>query len=132
MIVHFIFYVKDQQLSTLFYTSVLNAAPVLNVPGMTEFQLTESTILGLMPEAGIKRLLAERLPDPSAGRGIPRAELYLRVPDAPLYHARALAAGALELSSALPRDWGETVSYCLDPDGHVIAFARAQAPETDC
>lgn len=127
MIAHFIFYVKDQKLSTLFYTSVLNVAPVLNVPGMTEFQLSETSKLGLMPEAGIKRLLSERLPDPGAGQGIPRAELYLRVPDAPQYHARALAAGALELSSALPRDWGETVSYCLDPDGHVIAFADARS-----
>lgn len=122
---HFIFYVKSQELSTLFYTSVLHAAPILNVPGMTEFRLSESSVLGLMPEAAIKRLLPERLPDPCAAQGIPRAELYLRVPNAPQYHARALAAGAWELSPPLQRDWGDTVSYCLDPDGHVVAFADA-------
>ncbi|MFN8657380.1 MAG: VOC family protein [Candidatus Obscuribacterales bacterium] len=125
MIAHFILYVRDQELSTLFYSSVLNIEPILNVPGMTEFQLSDTSILGLMPEAGIKRLLSERLPDPGAGHGIPRAELYLRISDAPQYHLRALAAGALELSPALARDWGDTVSYCLDPDGHVIAFAEA-------
>ncbi|MFN8657441.1 MAG: VOC family protein [Candidatus Obscuribacterales bacterium] len=125
MIAHFILYIRNQELSTLFYASVLNAQPSLDVPGMTEFQLSDTSILGLMPEAGIKRLLSERLPDPAAGYGIPRAELYLRVPDAPQYHARALAAGALELSPPLQRDWGDTVSYCLDPDGHVVAFADA-------
>ena len=43
---------------------ILYVAPVLNVPGMTEFRLNEETVLGLMPSAGIKRLLGDKLPDP--------------------------------------------------------------------
>src|ERR1043166_4501095 len=75
--VHFIFYVADQKRSAAFYSRVLDLPPELDVPGMTEFRLGEGAILGLMPAAGIKRLLGERLPDPNAAAGIPRAELYL-------------------------------------------------------
>lgn len=42
-------------------------------------------------------------------------------------HARALAAGATELSPPAPRDWGHEASYLRDPDGHVLAFARLMA-----
>ena len=55
---------------------------------------------------------------------IPPAMHTLRVPDAEAAHARALAAGARELSAPAPRGWGERVGYCQDPDGHVLAFAQ--------
>jgi uncharacterized glyoxalase superfamily protein PhnB len=91
---------------------------------MTEFELHEGCVLGLMPEAGIKRLLGERLPDPARAHGVPRAELYLTVGDPAAWLARAVAAGAVELSAVAARDWGDEAGYCLDPDGHVLAFAR--------
>ena len=120
---HLILYVKDQSRSRAFYVRVLDREPTLDVPGMTEFALGEDAILGLMPEAGIRRLLGDRLPDPAGARGVPRVELYLRVPTPAAFHGRALAAGATELSPLLARDWGAMVAYCLDPDGHVLAFA---------
>jgi uncharacterized glyoxalase superfamily protein PhnB len=49
--------------------------------------------------------------------------LYLLVDSPAEHHRRALKAGAVELSPPLPRDWGDVASYCLDPDGHVLAFA---------
>lgn len=52
---HFILYVRDQARSTQFYRAVLDAAPLLEVPGMTELQLSGGAVLGLMPEAGIVR-----------------------------------------------------------------------------
>jgi uncharacterized protein len=122
--IHLILYVNDQAHSADFYARVLACAPSLNVPGMTEFTLSANCVLGLMPEAGIKRLLGERMPDPAQAAGIPRAELYLRVADAPAYHQRALDAGAVELSGLADRDWGDRVAYSLDPDGHVLAFAE--------
>jgi catechol 2,3-dioxygenase-like lactoylglutathione lyase family enzyme len=125
---HLIFYVQDQEASKNFYRSVLGVEPSLHVPGMTEFRLTDSCILGLMPNSGIKRLLGEALPDPSLGAGIPRAELYLCVSDAPAYHQAALANGATELSGLKARDWGDSVAYSLDPDGHVLAFAQRPVP----
>lgn len=91
---------------------------------MTEFQLGDSSVLGLMPETGIKRLLGDSLPDPTAAHGIPRAELYLYVENPAASHDRALAAGARELSALAPRNWGDEAAYCLDADGHVLAFAR--------
>ena len=121
---HFILYVADQRSATAFYTAVLAREPRLDVPGMTEFDLGSGAVLGLMPEAGIRRLLGERLPDPVAARGIPRAELYLLVDDPDSHMQRALAAGATELSALGPRDWGHIAGYCLDLDSHVIAFAR--------
>lgn len=120
---HFILYVADQATSTNFYRQVLGNEPRLNVPGMTEFDLGGDAVLGIMPEAGIKRLLGERLPDPAAANGTPRSELYLVVEDALEYHSRALAAGAKELDPVKLRNWGDRVGYSLDADGHVLAFA---------
>ncbi len=119
----FILYVADQKKSCAFYSSVLACQPDLDVPGMTEFKLTDGCILGLMPEAGIRRLLGETLPDPAKAQGIPRAEVYLTVDGPDEYHQRALTNGARELSALAPRNWGDDVAYSLDPDGHVLCFA---------
>ncbi len=120
---HFILYVQNQDASCRFYKHVLSCEPSLHVPGMTQFELPGGSTLGLMPERGIQRLLGAALPDPAAGRGVPRAELYLIVKDPDAYHQRALVAGAKELSKLAPRDWGDEVVYSLDLDSHVLAFA---------
>jgi catechol 2,3-dioxygenase-like lactoylglutathione lyase family enzyme len=122
---HFILYVKDQNASTAFYSKVFQQQPHLDVPGMTEFKLFSNTVLGLMPESGIVRLLGKKLPDPSAAWGIPRSELYLLVDDPLSYHQRALGAGAENVSDLAIRDWGHVAAYCLDQDGHVLVFAKA-------
>ncbi len=118
-----ILYVDDQQRSTLFYTTVLQQAPRLIAPGMTEFELTNGAVLGLMPKTGIVRLLGETLPTGTQPSGLLRAELYLLVDDPQAYFQRALQAGAQHLSDLAQRDWGDVAAYCLDPDGHVLAFA---------
>jgi uncharacterized protein len=120
---HFILYVAEPSVSRAFYAAALGAEPTLEVPGMTEFRLAAGAVLGLMPVAGIRRLLGAALPDPAAAAGVPRAELYLLVDDPYAAHARALAAGAREVSPVRPRDWGHRAGYWLDPDGHVGAFA---------
>jgi uncharacterized glyoxalase superfamily protein PhnB len=84
-----------------------------------------------MPESGITALLGPELPDPGRASGTPRSEVYLVVDDAAAHHARALAAGARELSPLLPRDWGDDVAYCLDPDAHVVAFADRRSPMSE-
>jgi catechol 2,3-dioxygenase-like lactoylglutathione lyase family enzyme len=122
MTLHAILYVEDQEASASFYREVLGVPPRLHVPGMTEFAIGDA-VLGLMPEAGIRRLLGDGLPDPAQSRA-PRAELYLLVDDPAAYHSRALAAGARELSPLLPRDWSHDAAYSLTPDAAVLAFAR--------
>ncbi len=120
---HFILYVSDQQRSTTFYSAVLAEPPTLNVPGMSEFTLSDSSILGLMPESGIMKLLGKAIIHPSLARSAPRSELYLIVDNAAAFHARAIESGAREVSPLALREWGHSVAYSLDPDGHVLAFA---------
>lgn len=127
----FILYVAEQQRSRDFYRAVLQSEPILDVPGMTEFRLNDSAILGLMPEAGIARIIGSE-PDPASGNGIPRAELYLPVDDVEAALGRLLAAGGKLLSAPAARNWGDHAGYGMDPDGHVIAFARPlAAPAAD-
>lgn len=121
----FVLYVADQAAACSFWSAALAVEPTLNVPGMTQLPLPGGSELGLMPEAGIKRLLGDALPDPAAGRGVPRAELYVWVADLAEAWGRLLAAGATPVSPPAPRGWGDTVGYALDPDGHVVAFAQA-------
>jgi len=121
---HLILFVKDQERSMRFYSGVLGQEPGLHVPGMTEFELNEGCVLGLMPEKGIRRILGDGLPDPGSASGVPRAELYLRVEDPGAFHRRALEMGAREISALEARNWGDIAAYSLDPDGHLIAFAK--------
>lgn len=125
---HFILFVQDQSRSTVFYERVLGFQPRLDVMGMSEFALSDQCVLGLMPSSGIKRLLGQKLPDPALDGGIPRSEVYLVHADAEQMHRRALEAGGQELSPILPRDWGDSVAYSLDLDGHVLALALPKLP----
>ena len=124
-----ILYVRDQQASAAFYQKIFRKAPDLDVPGMTEFILAENVKLGLMPNGGIARILGDGVPHPDEGNGIPRCELYLYVDDFHSEYENALKAGARLLSPPALRDWGDTVCYLADPDGHVIAFAEKNNQE---
>lgn len=119
-----ILYVADQQRSTTFYKKILDKEPILNVPGMTEFMLNDNFKLGIMPEAGIAKIICPTTKHPELGNGIPRCELYLIVEDPEQSLLTAVQAGAKKISKAEARDWGDIVSYCQDLDGHVIAFAK--------
>jgi len=119
-----ILYVKDQKASTAFYQKILQREADLNVPGMTEFIISGNCKLGLMPNNGIARILADKTPHPGKGNGIPRCELYLVVDDVQTYFEHAVAAGALLVSAVADRDWGDRACYFADADGHIIAFAE--------
>ena len=56
-LVETILYVASQEESTRFYSKLLRRIPDLNVLGMTEFQLTDSFKLGLMPNDGVAKIL---------------------------------------------------------------------------
>ena len=122
----FIIYVADQQKSKDFYENVLQQKPVLDVPGMTEFQINEHTKLGIMPEKGIANILGKETPHPSTGNGIPRSEIYLYTDHPSQYYLRAIETGAKVISPLQIRNWGDEVAYCADLDGHILAFAKIQ------
>lgn len=120
----FIFYVADQERTHQFYRNTLQLEPSLHVPGMTEFTLEDGSKIGFMPEQGINRLFDGNAPDVSQANGMPRAEMYLMVEDAQACHSRALKAGAKQILPFRDMSWGDKAAYCLDLDGHVIAFAQ--------
>lgn len=122
--VEIILYVHDQAVSRTFYQKIFRKAPELDVPGMTEFILSDNCKLGLMPNNGIAKVLKDKTPHPESGNGIPRCELYLYVEDIHLEFENAECSGANVISPVLARDWGDTVCYFSDPDGHIIAFAE--------
>lgn len=121
----FILYVSDQKKSCAFYKELLQAAPVLDVTGMTEFKLSEHTKLGLMPESGIFKIIGHATAHPSQANGIPRCELYLKAEEDTVkgMFKRIKECGALIISEFEKRDWHDTVAYFADPDGHIIALA---------
>jgi predicted enzyme related to lactoylglutathione lyase len=119
-----ILYVHDQEISMQFYRNMLQLTPVLHVPGMTAFQLMPNLRLGLMPNAGIAKIIGDQLPHPQTAAGIPRCELYLYVDDIEWAFKQAVAAGAQLIGAVEDRDWGDKVCYFADPDGHILAFAK--------
>lgn len=119
---HCILFVEDQHRTRDFFRAVLGEEPQLDVPGMVEFALGTGVVLGLMPEAGIQRLISR--PVVAAGAQAVRAELYLYVDHPEQYLQRALSAGAELLLPFGPRAWGDEAGYVRDFDGHVLAFAR--------
>ncbi|HNP68883.1 MAG TPA: VOC family protein [Aequorivita sp.] len=122
--VGFILYVANQARSMEFYKKLLKTSPSLNEPGMTEFNLSETVKLGLMPESGISNIICPAMPHPKNANGIPRCELYLKVKNPADYMQRAMQLGAKNISEFQTRDWGDTVGYIADLDGHIIAFAK--------
>lgn len=121
---HTILYVENQQASMEFYSKLLNIYPTLNVPGMTEFSLSENTILGLMPAKGIKKLLGDKINVPQKIEKQPYAELYLIVENIHEYISRAEKMKVVLLDRLAERNWGHRVIYYEDLDGYIIAFAE--------
>lgn len=119
-----VLFVKNQQESTEFYTKIFRQKPVLNVPGMTEFQLAKNCKLGLMPTKGIAKILNEKTSHPDEASGIPRCELYLYVDSVEEEFENARKVGATLISPIENRDWGDKTCYFADLDGHIIAFAE--------
>jgi lactoylglutathione lyase len=50
-------------------------------------------------------------------------EICLLTDDVPAAHARAVAAGAISLSDAKVKPWGQVVSYLRDPNGVLVELA---------
>jgi predicted enzyme related to lactoylglutathione lyase len=121
---HFILYVNSQSISIEFYSKLLNQKPTLNVPGMTEFKLSEKVILGLMPSSGIKKLLENKIDIYNPAEKIAKAEVYIVVDNISEYYNRAVSLNATILSEIKERDWGHMVAYFLDPDNYIIAIAE--------
>ncbi len=120
----FILYVANQEVSSRFYEAVFRTKPTLEVPGMTEFTLSETLKIGLMPNDGIAKIITPTTVHPEKGNGIPRCELYFYVENIELEYKNALQSGARIISGIEDRNWSDRVCYFADLDGHIIAFAE--------
>ena len=58
-------------------------------------------------------------------------ELYVMVDDLALAIVRLRKARARPLSRRAPREWGHEAAYFADPDGNVVAVARALEPASE-
>lgn len=123
MISHFILFVQDQNISRNFYEKVFSQSPRLDVPGMTEFELSPTAILGLMPKSGVNKLFNSTITNNGSGEDS-SSELYLRVDAPEEFFNRALAAGAKLISPIQERNWGNRAGYFKDLDGNLIAFSN--------
>jgi len=123
-LVETILYVDNQETSCHFYQNIFRKQPDLNVPGMTEFILSDTCKIGLMPNKGIANILSDKTPHPESGNGIPRCELYFYVENIQLEFENALNCGAKLICPIADMDWGDKVCYFADPDGHIVAFAE--------
>lgn len=119
-----ILYVENQIESSKFYQRIFRKMPDLDVPGMTEFIVSTTCKIGLMPNSGIKKILTNKTPHPETGNGIPRCELYFYVDDVQFEFDNAQNNGAKLISPIEQRSWGDKACYFSDPDGHIIAFAE--------
>ncbi|HMZ46730.1 MAG TPA: VOC family protein [Chitinophagaceae bacterium] len=122
--VEIILYVANQEESKQFYSNLLQLQPILHVPGMTQFTITENCSLGLMPNTGIAKIITPAMPHPDQAIGVPKCEVYLYVSNVQFYYEHALAIGAKLVSKLDDRDWGDKACYFADLDGHIIAFAE--------
>ncbi|WP_053368545.1 VOC family protein [Bacillus sp. FJAT-27245] len=122
----FILYVSDQDRAKSFYGSLLEKEAILDVPGMTEFEIAPKVILGIMPEKGIFNVLEGKIPHPETASGVPRSEIYIYVDSPEEYYTKLVQAGGRGISKASARSWGDVVSYGMDLDGHILAFAKRQ------
>ncbi len=104
-----ILYVKNQEESCSFYSKILRKEPDLNVPGMSEFIISDTCKLGLMPEKGIVKILENKISNLENASGIPRCELYFYVHDILLEFEHALKSGAKLLKPFATMDWGDQV-----------------------
>ena len=119
--IEIILYVHDQKRSTEFYTALFRRKPHINVPGMTEFILSDRCKLGLMPHDGIVKILKDFMPHPDRGNGIPRCELYLRTNGVTAEYDNALQVGAKLISVVKSQNWGDDVC-CISISNPSIFF----------
>lgn len=122
--VQFIYFVENQGRSREFYSTVLEKSPLLDVPGMTQFELNENSILGLMPVENIKKILGENHFKGNYIDASPKSELYLYVENIERKIFLIKEAKGEIISPPELRNWGDFAAYCKDLDGNIIAFAE--------
>ena len=115
--------VEDVARAKAFYAAAFGWPVEADVPVYVEMAAPGGLRIGLYERRRFG-LNTGRVPMPIPPGELSPAEVYLRVDDLAGACARLERAGARLLSAASRREWGDTVAYYADPDGHVLALAR--------
>ena len=91
---------------------------------MCEFKLPDGSTLGIMPNTSLEKLFGKNFEKQKNRKALPQTEFYFLVEDALYFHNRALQLGASEIREFAEMDWGDKAAYCLNHDGHILAFAE--------
>lgn len=121
---YFIIYVDDIEKTKMFYEILFDIKPVTDEPGMCEFELPNGAVLGIMPNSSLEKLFGAEYSVNEKKKKSPKFEFYFQVDDAEALQQKALQLGALELRKFAKMDWGDKVAYCVNHDGHILAFAE--------
>ncbi|MCF6270357.1 MAG: hypothetical protein L3J41_11640 [Melioribacteraceae bacterium] len=121
---YFIFYVDDFDKTKMFYELLFNIKPVVDEPGMCEYELPDGTTLGIMPSSSLAKLFGDKFVEQKYRKALPNVELYFLMENASEFHKRAVQLGATEIREFAEMDWGDKVAYSLNHDGHILAFAE--------
>ena len=121
---HFIIYVEDIAKTKMFYELLFKIIPIIDEPGMCEYVLPDGSFLGIMPNTSLEKLFGKSFEKQKNRKALPQTELYFEVDDAQIFHQRALQLGASEIRKFSQMDWGDSVAYSINHDGHILAFAE--------
>lgn len=121
-----ILYVASVARSLEFYASAFEMKPsFVHESGEWAELDAGATRLGLCAAALLERMgKTPAKPDPKRAAG----EIALVTVDVEAWLTRALAAGARPISPVERMEWGQTVAYVADPDGHLVELCTPMAP----
>ncbi|NOX65149.1 MAG: glyoxalase [Chlorobi bacterium] len=121
---YFIIYVDDIEKTKMFYELLFDVKPTIDEPGMCELELPNGAVLGIMPNTSLEKLFGAEYRVNEKKKASPKFEFYFQVDNAEALYQKALQLGALSLRKFTKMDWGDRVAYCVNHDGHILAFAE--------
>ena len=119
-----IIYVENIEKTKIFYEMLFDIKPIVDEPGMCEYELPNGTTLGIMPNTSLEILFGADYIINKKKKTTPKFELYFQVNDPESFHNKAKQLGALELREFNQMDWGDKAAYSINHDGHILAFAE--------
>jgi len=115
--------VADLAVARRFYLHAFDWPLRVDESNYVELELPDSDGLGLYQRSSLAAIVGRPITPPRDG-AVTGTEIYLHCDDVQLACDRLRAAGARELASLAPRDWGDEAAYFADPDGNIVVVAR--------
>lgn len=118
-------YVPDATATAAFYGEAFGLCPRFTAGEDFIAMETGATVLAFCREGFVTSGMGLDFTPTRPGARPPGEEIAFEVADVPAAHARALAAGAMEVLAPAEKPWGQTVSYLRDPNGALVELCTA-------